>query len=58
VLGFEVAGVVEAAGSDVKNVRVGDRVAGLLPCDADGGLAEHFVAPSYFFGKYAQGPLK
>ncbi|GAA6134061.1 NADPH:quinone oxidoreductase family protein [Oceaniserpentilla sp. 4NH20-0058] len=38
--GIEVAGVVKAIGADVKNVKVGDRVAAVMPI---GGYAEEVV---------------
>lgn len=42
VPGLEVAGVVDAVGEGVANVRPGDRVCGLLP---GGGYAEYAVLP-------------
>ena len=45
VLGFEAAGVVDALGSSVEGVKVGDKVACLLP-DL-GGYAEYVLAFSW-----------
>ena len=45
ILGSDVAGIVEAVGSDVKNFRVGDAVLGDLASDGLGGFAEYLCAP-------------
>jgi putative PIG3 family NAD(P)H quinone oxidoreductase len=42
ILGLEMAGVVEAAGTDVKGWQAGDRVCALLP---GGGYAEYAAVP-------------
>ena len=43
ILGLEMAGVIEAVGSDVRGWQVGDRVCALLP---GGGYAEKAVVPA------------
>lgn len=45
VLGFETAGVVDAVGSEVSGVAVGDEVAGWLP--SLGGYSEYALADSW-----------
>jgi NADPH:quinone reductase-like Zn-dependent oxidoreductase len=45
VLGFETAGVVDAVGSEVSDVAVGDEVAALLP--ALGGYGEYALAAAW-----------
>src|ERR1700745_4413701 len=45
VLGFETAGTVDAVGSDVSDVVVGDEVAALLP--SLGGYGEYALAASW-----------
>src|SRR5690242_894981 len=45
VLGFETAGVVDAVGSEVSDVAVGDEVAALLP--TLGGYAEYALATAW-----------
>ena len=44
-LGFDIAGRVEAVGSAVKNLHVGDEVYGDLSACGWGGLAEYVAAP-------------
>lgn len=44
-LGFDIAGRVEAVGSAVKKIRVGDEVYGDLSACGWGGLAEYVAAP-------------
>jgi NADPH:quinone reductase-like Zn-dependent oxidoreductase len=44
VPGIDVAGTVDAVGANVTSRRVGDRVIGFLPMDADGAAAEYVVA--------------
>lgn len=62
VLGHEVAGVVEAVGSAVRELAVGDRVACLprvdgarLGVDRDGGFAELVVVPERALAKVPAG---
>jgi len=43
ILGLEMAGIVEGIGKDVTNVKVGDKVYGLLP---GGGYGEKVVIPA------------
>lgn len=45
ILGFETAGTVDAIGSKVSDIRVGDEVAALLP--SLGGYGEYVVASSW-----------
>lgn len=45
--GCDVAGTIVAAGFDVTEFAVGDRVYGLIDCMRPGAYAEYAVAPSY-----------
>src|ERR1700745_3205034 len=45
ILGFETAGIVDAVGSKVRGVSVGDEVAALLP--SLGGYGEYALAASW-----------
>lgn len=45
IFGSDVAGVVEAVGSQVKSLRVGDAVVGDLSGEESGGFAEFVTAP-------------
>ncbi|MFJ3489906.1 NADP-dependent oxidoreductase [Leifsonia aquatica] len=44
--GYDVAGTVDALGSDVTGFAVGDAVIGFLPMTADGAAAEYAIAPA------------
>ncbi|WP_432519111.1 NADP-dependent oxidoreductase [Kineococcus sp. SYSU DK006] len=44
--GMDVAGTVDALGSGVDEIVVGDRVVGLLPMTAPGAAAQHVLAPA------------
>lgn len=44
--GYDVSGIVDALGDGVTGLAVGDAVIGFLPMEADGGAAEHVVAPA------------
>ena len=44
--GIDVAGTVDALGTGVDHVKVGDDVIGFLPMTADGASAEYVVAPA------------
>ena len=44
--GMDVAGTVDALGAGVDEIRVGDRVVGLLPMTAPGAAAQHVLAPA------------
>jgi NADPH:quinone reductase-like Zn-dependent oxidoreductase len=46
VPGIDVAGTIDAVGTQVTHRRVGDRVIGFLPMVADGAAAEYVVAPA------------
>jgi len=46
VPGVDVAGTIAQIGADVARWRVGDRVVGFLPMDADGAGAEYVLAPA------------
>lgn len=46
VPGYDVSGVVDAVGSGVDDLAVGDAVFGFLPMERDGGAAELVVAPA------------
>lgn len=46
VPGYDVSGTVDAVGADVTDLTPGDRVAGFLPMERDGGAAEYVVAPA------------
>lgn len=54
ILGSDVAGVVEAAGKDIRDFRVGDRVFGELP-GYRGGLAEYLCAPEKTLARMPEG---
>jgi len=45
VLGYDVCGVVESLGADVKPWKAGDEVYGMLPIAVGGGYAEYAIAP-------------
>jgi NADPH:quinone reductase-like Zn-dependent oxidoreductase len=46
VIGYEISGVVQELGSEVKNLAIGDEVVGIVPLDcASGGYAEFIVLP-------------
>ncbi|MBX9782671.1 MAG: NAD(P)-dependent alcohol dehydrogenase [Chitinophagaceae bacterium] len=45
ILGADIAGIAEAAGSDVKNFKPGDEVMGDIAGAGFGGFAEYAVAP-------------
>jgi len=49
IFGSDVAGVVEAVGSQVKSLRVGDAVVGDLSGNGSGGFAEFVTAPDSTF---------
>jgi NADPH:quinone reductase len=57
VLGKDVAGTVEAAGSAVRGIAVGDRMLGVVikPYLGDGGLSEHVATPASFLTKLPAG---
>jgi NADPH:quinone reductase-like Zn-dependent oxidoreductase len=44
--GIDVAGTVDALGSDVDDIAVGDHVVGFLPMTAAGAAAEYVIAPT------------
>src|SRR3954470_13762970 len=44
--GIDVAGTVDALGTGVENVAVGDAVVGFLPMTAPGAAAEYVIAPA------------
>lgn len=46
VPGYDVSGTVDALGSGVADLAVGDTVIGFLPMERDGGAAEYVVAPA------------
>ncbi len=46
VPGYDLAGTIDAIGTNVTDRRVGDRVIGFLPMVADGAAAEYAVAPA------------
>ncbi len=46
VPGYDVSGTVDAVGTAVTDLAVGDRVVGFLPMERDGGAAEFVVAPA------------
>ena len=45
IYGSDVAGVVEAVGNNVKNLRIGDAILGDLSASGSGGFAEYVTAP-------------
>ncbi|PYY32417.1 NADP-dependent oxidoreductase [Curtobacterium sp. MCJR17_055] len=46
VPGYDVSGTVDALGSGVDGLAVGDAVIGFLPMERDGGAAEYVIAPA------------
>jgi NADPH:quinone reductase-like Zn-dependent oxidoreductase len=44
-LGYEICGVVESLGADVKDLKAGDEVYGMLTLATGGGYAEYAVVP-------------
>ena len=46
VPGLDVAGTVEALGTDVDELGIGDPVIGFLPMNTDGATAEYVLAPA------------
>lgn len=46
VPGYDVSGTVDALGTGVTGLAVGQQVVGFLPMTDDGGAAEHVVAPA------------
>jgi NADPH:quinone reductase-like Zn-dependent oxidoreductase len=46
ILGLDVSGVVEAAGSTVAHLKAGDAVYGMMPIRKGGGYAEYVTSPA------------
>lgn len=46
VPGYDVSGTVDALGTGVDGLAIGDAVVGFLPMERDGGAAEYVVAPA------------